>query len=56
MAENRVRKEVTNMPRGNRTGPPIKSRGPRDGRGGGNPGRPGPGAGSRTGGRRGPCK
>lgn len=52
MAENRVRKEVTNMPRGNRTGPPIKSRGPRDG----NPSRPGPGVGSRTGGRRGPCK
>lgn len=44
------------MPKGDRTGPPVTSRGTRDGRGGGNPGRPGPGAGSKSGGQRGSCK
>lgn len=44
------------MPKRNGTGPPAGARGSRDGRGGGNPGRPGPGSGSQTGGGKGPCK
>ena len=44
------------MPGRNGTGPPAGARGPRDGRGGGNPGQPGPGAGSKQGGQKGPCK
>lgn len=44
------------MPRQDGKGPPVGARGPRDGRGDSNPGQPGPGAGSKTGGQKGPCK
>jgi len=40
----------------NGTGPPIGARGHRDGRGGGNPGQPGPGSGAKSGGQKGTCK
>lgn len=44
------------MPGQDGKGPPAGSTGARDGRGGGNPGRPGPGTGPKTGGAKGPCK
>lgn len=44
------------MPKRDGTGPPSGSRGPRDGRGGGNPGQLGAGTGPKTGGQKGPCK
>ncbi len=44
------------MPKHDGTGPPAGARGPRDGRGGGNPGALGPGSGAKTGGQKGTCK
>lgn len=43
------------MPRGDGTGPPQGARGPRDGGGGGGGRAPGPGAGEKTGGKKGKC-
>lgn len=40
------------MPRGDRTGPPKGSKGPRSGKGGGRGRAPGPGVGPMTGGKR----
>ena len=44
------------MPKRDKTGPPKKSTGPRDGRGKGKGNHSGPGAGKRTGGKKGPRK
>jgi len=44
------------MPKGDGTGPPKTSMGPRDGCGGGKGTHSGQGAGTRTGGGKGPCK
>lgn len=48
--------EETDMPKRDKTGPPKKATGPKDGRGGGKGRHLGSGAGKRTGGKKGPCK
>jgi len=56
MSLNEVKEKEVPMPKHDGTGPPTGARGPRDGRGAGNPGAPGPGSGAKTGGQKGTCK